>query len=86
MKEVPATFRQEEGPWISSALLSESWLRSFSIELFADVLKPAWIEEALKDHARQSLRIRKLPSGLVVWLCNHRGSGSGRLRAAPDRL
>jgi hypothetical protein len=47
----------------------ESWLRSFSIELFADVLKPAWIEAALKDHQRQSLRIRKLPAGLVVWLC-----------------
>lgn len=47
----------------------ESWLRSFSIELFADVLKPAWIDEALKDHGRQSLRVRKLPSGLVVWLC-----------------
>src|SRR5437660_11902005 len=47
----------------------ESWLRSFSIELFAEVLKPAWIEAALQDHQRQSLRVRKLPSGLVVWLC-----------------
>lgn len=47
----------------------ESWLRTFSIELFADVLKPAWIEAVLKDHQRQSLRVRKLPSGLVVWLC-----------------
>ena len=47
----------------------ESWLRSFSIELLADVLKPVWIEDALLDHQRQSVRVRKLPSGLVVWLC-----------------
>lgn len=46
----------------------ESWLHSFSIELFADVLKPAWIKEALADHGRESLRIRKLPAGLILWL------------------
>ena len=47
----------------------ESSLRSFSIELFAELLKPAWIDEILRDYQRQSLRIRKLPSPLVVWLC-----------------
>jgi len=47
----------------------ESSLRSFSIELFAEVLKPAWIDEILRDYERQSLRIRKLPAPLVVWLC-----------------
>ena len=46
----------------------ESWLRSFSIELFADILQPAWIQEVLQDQDRQSLRIRKLPGSLVVWL------------------
>jgi len=46
----------------------ESWLRSYSIELFAELLKPAWIDDVLKVHQRQSLRVRKLPSGLVVWL------------------
>lgn len=46
----------------------ETWLRSFSIELFADILKPARIDDVLKAHQRQSVRVRKLPSGLVVWL------------------
>jgi len=56
----------------------ESWLRSFSIELLADVLKPVWIEDALLDHQRQSVRVRKLPSAL--W-CVVRGSW-----ALPDAL
>ena len=47
----------------------ESWLRSFSIELFADLLKPVWIDEILRNYQRQSHRIRKLPAPLVVWLC-----------------
>jgi hypothetical protein len=47
----------------------ESSLRSFSVELFADILKPTWIDEILKAYGRQSVRIRKLPSPLVVWLC-----------------
>ena len=46
----------------------ESWLRSFSIELFAEILKPAWINDILEAQQRQSLRVRKLPAGLVVWL------------------
>lgn len=46
----------------------ESWLRSFSVELFAEILKPTWIKDALKAHHRESLRIRKLPAELVVWL------------------
>ena len=46
----------------------ESSLRSFSIELFADLVKPAWIDEILEAYGRQSIRIRKLPSPLVVWL------------------
>lgn len=62
----------------------ESWLRSFSIELFADVLKPAWIEKALEDQGRQSLRVRKLPSGLFVWLCI--GLGLYRTLSIPNVL
>lgn len=62
----------------------ESWLRSFSIEVFADVLKPAWIEKALEDHGRQSLRVRKLPSGLVLWLCI--GLGLYRTLSIPNVL
>ena len=46
----------------------ESWLRDFSIELFANILRPPWIKDTLKAHHRESLRIRKLPAELVVWL------------------
>lgn len=47
----------------------ESSLRSFSVEVFAELLKPVWIDEILHSYRRQSIRIRKLPSPLVVWLC-----------------
>jgi hypothetical protein len=46
----------------------ESWLRSYSIEVFAEILKPAWVDEALESNQRQELRVRKLPSTLIVWL------------------
>ncbi len=46
----------------------ESSLRSFSVELFAELLKPAWIDDILRRYRRQSIRIRKLPAPLVVWL------------------
>jgi len=46
----------------------ESSLRSFSVELFAEILKPAWIDDTLRRYRRQSIRIRKLPAPLVVWL------------------
>lgn len=46
----------------------ESWLREFSIELFAEIIQPAWVDEALRQHQRQSLRVRKLPAGLTLWL------------------
>jgi hypothetical protein len=40
----------------------ESWLREFSIELFTQIIQPAWVDDALRQHQRQSLRVRKLPS------------------------
>jgi len=46
----------------------ESWLASFSIELFADLLKPACVQEVLRDQGREGRRVRKLPAPLVVWL------------------
>jgi len=46
----------------------ESWLSTYSIELFADLLKPAWVHQVLSDYGRESVRTRKLPSPLVVWL------------------
>lgn len=46
----------------------ESWLREFSIELFTQVLHPSWIDDALHQHQRQSLRIRKIPARLTLWL------------------
>lgn len=46
----------------------ESWLREFSIELFTQIIQPAWVDDALHQHQRQSLRVRKLPAGLILWL------------------
>lgn len=44
------------------------WLHSFSIEVFADILKREWIDEALVQTGRQSQRERKLPAAFTVWL------------------
>lgn len=46
----------------------EGWLRDFSIEVFASILRPEWIEEALERLGRQTKRERKLTSPLTVWL------------------
>lgn len=46
----------------------EGWMESFSLEVFAGVLEPAWIDEALAQANRQSRRRRKLPASLTVWL------------------
>lgn len=46
----------------------ERWLGEFSLEVFASVLTPDWIEEALEATGRQTKRERKLPAPLTVWL------------------
>jgi hypothetical protein len=43
-------------------------LGTFSIEVFANLLKPQWISGALEATGRSSERIRKLPAPFVVWL------------------
>jgi hypothetical protein len=40
---------------------------SFSIEVFAGVLKPSWIKEAAEGAARRTQRNRKLPGPFVIW-------------------
>jgi hypothetical protein len=55
--------------WIGHALGKlESWLESYSIEVFASVLPTAWIEEALSVSGRGTQRVRKLPALLTTWL------------------
>ena len=52
-----------------SALSSlERHVGAFSVEALAGVLRPAWVEEALRETGRASRRIRALPADLVVWL------------------
>ena len=46
----------------------DGWLGSFSIEVFASILQPAWIQEALEATGRQTQRVRKLTAPLTVWL------------------
>jgi hypothetical protein len=46
----------------------EGWLGSFSIEVFASILRPEWVNEALEATGRQTQRERKLTAPLTVWL------------------
>lgn len=46
----------------------EAWLESFSIEVFASVLKPEWVEEVLKACDRRGERDRKLTAPFTLWL------------------
>ena len=39
----------------------------FSVEALAEVVKPEWIEDALRQSGRESLRERLLPAPLVLW-------------------
>lgn len=42
--------------------------QDFAVEALADVLKPAWIEEALRRTGTQSQRKRRLPAPLALWM------------------
>ena len=46
----------------------EGWIGSFGIEVFASVLQPKWITDALEATCRQTRRERKLPAAFTVWL------------------
>lgn len=46
----------------------EEWLAGFSVETFAEIIPPAWVEEALEKYGRNSQRKRKLTAPLTVWL------------------
>lgn len=46
----------------------ESWFESFSMEIFASILKPDWVKESLKTCGREGERDRKLTAPLTVWL------------------
>lgn len=46
----------------------EGWIGSFTIEVFAGILKPTWIDEALEAAGRQTQRERKLTAPFTVWL------------------
>jgi len=46
----------------------EGWIESFTVEVFASVLHPKWITEALEVSDRQTRRERKMPAPLTVWL------------------
>lgn len=46
----------------------ESFLKSFSLEVFASILPPKWIEAALEQSGRQGERDRKLTATFTVWL------------------
>lgn len=46
----------------------EGWIESFTVEVFASVLNPRWIEEVLETAGRQTQRERKLPAPFTVWL------------------
>lgn len=46
----------------------EGWIGSFSIEVFASILKPEWIDDALRATQRETQRERKLTSSFTVWL------------------
>lgn len=46
----------------------ESWFESFSIEVFASILKPEWVEEVLEACGRPGERDRKLTAPFTLWL------------------
>ncbi len=46
----------------------DGWIESFSIEVFASVLKPQWVDQALESTGRRTKRVRKLPASLTMWL------------------
>lgn len=46
----------------------EGWMGSFTIEVFASVLKKEWIDQALEMTGRETQRERKLTAVLTVWL------------------
>ena len=57
MKYIGSTFKKLEG-----------WIGSFSIGVFASVLKPEWIDQVLESTGRESKRVRKLSASFTVWL------------------
>ena len=46
----------------------EGWMETFSMEVFASILKRDWINEALQETGRKTQRDRKLPAVFTVWL------------------
>ena len=46
----------------------DGWLGNFCLEVFASVLTPEWIDEALERTGRETKRERKLTASLSVWL------------------
>lgn len=46
----------------------EGWMGSFTIEVFASILKMEWIDKALEKTGRETQRERKLTAVLTVWL------------------
>jgi hypothetical protein len=46
----------------------ESWFESFSIEVFASILKPEWIQGVLEATDRLGKRERKLTAPFTLWL------------------
>ena len=54
--------------WIASNLASLDGLsEKYSVEALADALKPAWVEEALRDSCREGQRSRRLPADFTLW-------------------
>ena len=41
---------------------------AFTVEALASVLKPEWIVEALRETQRESVRVRRLPAAMTLWL------------------
>jgi len=46
----------------------EGWMGSFTLEVFASILKKEWIDQALETTGRQTQRERKLTAIFTVWL------------------
>ncbi len=46
----------------------ESWFESFSLEVFASILKPEWVQGVLEACGREGVRDRKLSAPFTVWL------------------
>jgi hypothetical protein len=46
----------------------EGWMGSFTLEVFASILRNDWIDQALAATGRQTQRERKLPAPFTVWL------------------